>query len=93
MRNELEVALHKLYNNKAPGADGIAVEMLKYDGDKLCSALHKLTNLITACHAESPTQFDLSEIIVLIKKDDKLDCGNYRSICLFSHAYNVVMTK
>ena len=65
--------------------------MLKYGGEKLSSALHKLTSLIIACHAKSPTQFDLPEIIVPFKKGDQLDCCKYRPICLLSHAYKVVM--
>ena len=91
LKSELDNALQKLKNNKAPGPDAITAEMLKYGGEKLHTTLHKLANLIIAEHAKPPNQLDLSEIIVLFKKDDPLDCSNYRPICLLCHVYKLIM--
>ena len=86
---EFESALQKLKNNKAPGPDGITAEMLKHGGKKLQTALHKISDMIITHHAKLPTQLDLSEIIVLSKKGDILDCNNYRPICLLCHVYKL----
>ena len=91
LRSELDNALHKLKDMKAPGPDAITAKMLKSGGEKLHKTLLKLADLIIARHAKSPTQLDLSEIIVLFKKGDLLDCSNYRPICLLSHVYKLIM--
>lgn len=41
-RVEVDVALPKLKNNKAPGMDGIQPALLKYGGAELKKALHDL---------------------------------------------------
>ena len=87
---EFESALKKLKNNKVPGPDGMTAEMLKHGGKKLQTVLHKISDMIITHHAKLPTQLDLSEIIVLFKKGDLLDCNNNRPIFLLCHVYKLV---
>ena len=91
LRKEIVFAIERLKNNKAPGPDGITAEMLKAGGDKLCDALLELANLIIIMQQECPDQLTESEIIVLFKKGDLQECGNYRPICLLSHVYKLIM--
>ena len=87
---ELLHALRILKDGKAPGPDGITVEMLRAEGERLHSELLKLINMIIE-YRQIPTQLLLSEIILLFKSGDLLDCGNYRPISLLSHVYKLLM--
>ena len=64
--------------------------MLKHGRKKQQTVLHKISDMIITHHAKLPTQLYLSEIIVLFKKGDLLDCNNYRPICLVCHVYKLV---
>lgn len=91
LRSELDYALNQQKSKKAPGPDGITSEMLKCGGENLHNILLMLANLIIVRQEKSPNQMNLSEIIVLFKKGDMLNCTNYRPICLLSHVYKLVM--
>ena len=91
LSSELNYALNKLKSGKAPGPDAITSKMLKSGGKKLRSSLLMLANLIIVRHEKAPDQMNISEIIVLFKKGDLLNCSNYRPICLLSHVYKLLM--
>ena len=91
LRSEIDNAISKLKNNKAPGPDAITAEMLKCGGSRLRDALLRIANLIIIMRQKCPEQLNQSEIIVLFKKGDRLNCSNYRPICLLSHVYKLVM--
>ena len=91
MLNELEYAIKKLKNNKAPGPDNITAEMLKAGGEFLTNNLLKVANLLIVDHQPTPEQLTIVDIIVIFKKGDLLDCCNYRPICLLSVVYKLIM--
>jgi hypothetical protein len=39
---EIKISLKALINNKAPGADNMPAELLKYGGDEVARLIHKL---------------------------------------------------
>ena len=88
--SELQHALKTLKSGKAPGPDGITTEMLRAGGSHLHELLRKLANLIIATRY-IPEQLVISEIILLFKKGDLLDCGNFRPISLLCHVYKLLM--
>lgn len=40
--DDVRIAVAKFKNNKSPGQEGIAAELIKFEGDELIIALHKL---------------------------------------------------
>jgi hypothetical protein len=45
-REEIEECIKKAKNNKAPGENGIAAELIKYGGEGILDAMHKLISMI-----------------------------------------------
>ena len=88
--SELLHALKVLSSDKAPGPDGITVEMLRAGGHYLHNQLLILLNTIIETR-QIPSQLLLSEIVLLFKKGDLLDCGNYRPISLLCHVYKLLL--
>ena len=88
--DELQHAIKLLKPNKAPGPDSIVAEMFKHGGNSLHKYLLELINTMLSTRA-TPTQMQLTEIITLFKKGDRLSCNNYRPISLLSHLYKLVM--
>jgi hypothetical protein len=79
-REEIEGALKYLKNNKASGANSIAVELLKNTGPFLVDALHEVT-----WTSETLPRSWIEEVLCPVyKKGDKLDCKNYQRICLLN---------
>lgn len=80
---EVEKAIRKLKNHKAPGPDGIAAELIKQGPKELVEELHRI--IVKIWHAESvPDDWRKSLICTIYKKGDKSDCSNYRGISLLS---------
>jgi hypothetical protein len=85
-REEIEGALNYLKNNKAAGADSI--ELLKNGGPNLVDALHAVIQ--QAWTGETlPRSWTEGVLCPMYKKGDKLDCKNYRGICLLNVTYKV----
>ena len=80
---ELEKAMGQLANNKAPGPDGIPVEVLKAGGEPLLKELHTLLPMIWE-EERVPQDFKDGHIVTLFKKNCRFTCGNYRGITLLS---------
>ena len=82
---ELEVALKAMKNGKAPGEDGIPIELIKEGGEKMKEEILKLFN---RCWNESEVSegWRKSIIVPIYKgKGDTKDCKNYRGISLLNH--------
>jgi hypothetical protein len=78
-RDEIEEALKYLKNNKA--ADSIAAELLKNGGPNLVDALHAVIQQAWTSETQSISWTE-GVLCPVNKKGDKLDCKNYRGICL-----------
>ena len=80
---EVEVALRKLKNNRAPGEDQIAGELLKYGSETVRNELTTLFN--TICKKMSILKsWTRGTIVKLPKKGDLSNCNNWRGITLLS---------
>ncbi|XP_052743893.1 uncharacterized protein LOC128199241 [Bicyclus anynana] len=88
MQEEVEFALETQKDDKAPGPDGISNELLKQTKQVITPILKEIFNDIT--NSESiPQQWTESNIILLYKKGDQYDIGNYRPISLMSNVYKI----
>ena len=68
---------------KAPGADHVVNEFLKYGGYEVRNKLLKTMNVIEK-KGEVPSNFRKTQIKPLYKKGDKSEYGNYRGNSLDS---------
>jgi hypothetical protein len=73
---EVEIATGKLRSYKSLGTDQIPTELIKAEGETLCSQIQRLIYSIWN-KEELPQQWKESIIIPIHKKDDKTDCNNY----------------
>ena len=80
---ELVTVLKELKNNKAPGADSVINEFLKYGGSEVRNKLLKIMNMIFE-NGGVPNDFRKTLTKSLYKKGDKSECCNYRGISLVS---------
>ena len=90
---EIATAMKATANAKAVGPDGLPAELLKLGLQQdrtILRELHRLTILIWR-QGNVPQQWKDAVIIVLHKKGDKTECGNYRGISLVSHAGKVLL--
>ncbi|KAI5634224.1 hypothetical protein NE865_13094 [Phthorimaea operculella] len=84
--HEVHCALKKMKYSKSPGHDGISTETLKIGEPILLPHLSVLFNTILQT-GMFPEKFCHAEIILLHKKGERADIGNYRPISLISHLY------
>ena len=90
---ELTDAIRSLANGKAIGPGGVSIELIKItlNGDP---ALRRRLLGIVVCiwrRGEVPQQWKYAIIMVLHKKKDRTECGDYRGISLVAHAGNILL--
>ncbi|CAG9133292.1 unnamed protein product [Plutella xylostella] len=85
---EVHVALKSMQYEKSPGEDGVTTESLKIGEPTLLPHLANLCNDILVS-GKFPLKFCHSNIILLHKKGEKSDIGNYRPVSLTSHIYKL----
>ena len=90
LRDETAAAIKQLKSGKSPGLDGIPAELLKYSGNAGVDALHYLCIKIWET-CTWPDEWKLQEFVMLYKKGNAKDCGNYRTIALISHASKILL--
>ena len=79
LRTEVEKAIHELKTGKSPGLDNIYSEYIKAGGEPLMKALLHLFQQILVT-GTIPSKFAEALIVVLYKKNSRLEYGNYRPI-------------
>ena len=94
---DINQALDQLSSGKAPGNDGMPVEVIKCAKGTLLKELHEI---LCQCWRESEVPQDMRDanIVTLYKnKDDRGDCNNYGGISLLNivgkHFAKVVLMK
>jgi hypothetical protein len=75
--------------NKSLGTDQILAKLIQAGGITLCSEIQKLINSIWNMK-ELPQQWRESIIVPIYKKNDKMDCSNYRAISLLPTIYKIL---
>jgi hypothetical protein len=85
---EIEVAIKKLKNNKAPGIDISQAELLKHTGQEFSKCVHKLLGQIWD-NEIIPEEWNLSIICPVHEKGDIMICSNYRGVNLLCTMYKV----
>ncbi|KAK6747893.1 hypothetical protein RB195_000851 [Necator americanus] len=85
---EIGHAIMSVRNRTAPGPDKIRPEQLKKLSPVLINTLARLfTRYLSECKV--PKQWKTSKTVLLYKKVDPYDIGNYRPICLLSVIYKL----
>lgn len=88
---DIEISVGKLKSNKTPGQDNLPAEPLKNGGETLNASLYSL--LQSVCLKEiMPEEWNTGIICPIYKKENKLDCNNYRGITLLSTVYKILMS-
>ncbi|KAL6739282.1 hypothetical protein Aduo_012753 [Ancylostoma duodenale] len=86
--SEVRHAIKSIKNRTAPGPDRIRPEHLKNLPPVLITTLARLfTRYLSECKV--PNQWKTSRTVLLYKKGDPQDIGNYRPICLLSVIYKL----
>jgi endonuclease/exonuclease/phosphatase family metal-dependent hydrolase len=80
---QVQKAINALKNKKAPDADGITAEHLKYAGILMTSAITKLVNAIMKA-GQIPSKLKLGIVTPIWKKNEKTKPTNYRGITVIS---------
>ena len=80
----------KSASRKAPGPDDVAAELLRFGGEMTVTKLHEICTEVWKT-GEWPEEWTQSTFIPLPKKGDPLQCENYRTIALVSHASKILL--
>ena len=94
-REEVSTAIGKLKNNKAQGLDTIRNEMIKSGQCQLLQPLTKIFNLILNTGIY-PSAWCVGRIVLIHKKGDFSDPGNFRGITIssaLSKTFNSIMNE
>ena len=90
---ELTDATRSLANGKAVGPDGVSVELFKiiFNGDP--ALRRRLLDVAVGIWrgGEVPQEWKDAIIMVLHKKKDRTECGNYRGVSLVAHAGKILL--
>jgi hypothetical protein len=86
---EVEAAISRLKNNKAPGVDNLPAELFKSGCAALISKLHALIVRVWSDEV-LPKEWMIGVICPIHKKGCKMTCSNYRGISLLPSVYKIL---
>ncbi|XP_022161478.1 uncharacterized protein LOC111027411 [Myzus persicae] len=86
---EIQYAIQTLKNNKSPGDDKIAAELLKLGGQNLTKNLNDLIQQIWI-KEKIPKEWNESLICPIFKKGNRNKVENYRGITLLNSGYKIL---
>src|SRR4029077_4877221 len=88
--HEIEAAIKELKRGKAVGVDDIPAEFLKLLDERALKELHELCKHIydTGIWAKDFTKVVM---IPISKKSNAVECADYRTISLISHASQILL--
>jgi hypothetical protein len=86
---EVELAIEKLKNNKAPGTDLIQAELIKHAGAEYIMHLHRFITRIWITET-IPEEWNMSILCPNHKKGDITICSNYSGISLLNITYKIL---
>ncbi|XP_054081972.1 uncharacterized protein LOC128919982 [Zeugodacus cucurbitae] len=72
---QIRIAITRLKNNKAAGADKLPAELFKYGGEELIRCMHQLLCKIWS-EESMPDDWNLSVLCPIHKKGDPTNCAN-----------------
>ena len=87
---EILAAIKKLKNGKAIDNKRLPAEIVKQNAHFFKIYFVEIFNTVISKNAEMPSDWLNAILILLHKKESKLDRSNYRPICLVSIAYKVL---
>ncbi|KAK6763910.1 hypothetical protein RB195_024301 [Necator americanus] len=88
LSSEVRHAIMSVKDRTSPGLGRIKPEHLKYPPPALMNTLARLfTRYLSECKV--PEQCKTSKTVLLYKKGDPQDIGNYRPICMLSVTYKL----
>ena len=82
----MEDIIQQLKNFKTPGVDSISHELIKYGGIE--AEMHKLIQELWKAEY-MPEEWKISLIVPVHKKENMLDCRNYRGISMLCTSYKI----
>ena len=90
---KLTDAIHSLANGKAVGPDGVSAELFKITLNGDPALRRRLLDIVVRIwrRGEVRQQWKYTIIVVLHKKKDRTECGNYRGISLVAHADKILL--
>ena len=89
LEGEVKCALESITMNKASGGDGIPVELFQILRDDAVKVLHSIYQEIWKTQ-QWPQDWKRSVFIPIPKKGNAIECSNYHTIVLISHASKVM---
>jgi len=90
LKDEIRRALLKSAQLKATGPEGIAAELLRFDGEITLNKLNKVYVEVWET-VLWPDEWTQSVFIPLPNKGDPFQCCNYRTIALVSHTSKILV--
>ena len=90
LRSEVEWAINQLPLGKSAGNDAIHGEMIKASGEEGISIYHKICTKIWK-EEKWPSEWTKVVFVPIPEKGDLLQCTNYRTIALISHASKILL--
>ena len=87
---EVKRALGSITTNKASGGDGIPVELFQILKEEAANVLHPICQQIWK-NQQWPQDWKRSVFIPIPKRGNAIECSNYHTIALISHASKVMV--